>query len=274
MAKSLGLRSMTAAEWRRGTARVSRLQIWELKSTHQRCCSICCHHMILGSLGDRWHFLAFFLPVFSNQPGPHCFSGGETGWSSHHCTDKWTHIHRQKMHSSRNVLFMGKNNTKSLCFCQKKVPHPPFFPLLFPIAVKSFPETLFCNQSAHSGSYNYPTSSVQLTAPKQSSSEMGTCFYFDNACWGVQLIVRSSRWGKSGCAHPAARVSPTLWLPVIHPHHLAQVQLPLSPPEEVLPARLCCLPPQSNSGLASLCSQPGLRGAKSYRAWRVSNVQG
>lgn len=73
--------------------------------------------------------------------------------------------------------------TQNLCvFAKKKVPHPPFFPLLFPIAVKSFPETLFCNQSAHSDSYNYPTSSVQLTAPKQSSSEMGTCFYFDNAC--------------------------------------------------------------------------------------------
>lgn len=72
--------------------------------------------------------------------------------------------------------------TQNLCIFAKKVPHPPFFPLLSIIAVKSFPETLFCNQSAHSGSYNYPTSSVQLTAPKQSSSEMGTCFYFDNAC--------------------------------------------------------------------------------------------
>lgn len=71
---------------------------------------------------------------------------------------------------------MDKNNIKSLhlfVFCTKKqeVSHPAFSPLLFLIAVKSFPETLFCNQSAHSGCYNYSTSSAQLAALKQSGSE-------------------------------------------------------------------------------------------------------
>lgn len=78
-----------------------------------------------------------------------------------------------------------------LFFLQTKFLRPPFFPLLLLIAVKSSPETLFCNQSAHSGSYNYATSSVQLTAPKQSSSEKGSRSHFDNAYRGVQMIVRS-----------------------------------------------------------------------------------
>lgn len=115
------------------------------------------------------------------------------------CADKWTHMQQKdslmKFHSSRNVLLFNyigqclwvKTHKISGFVLPRKFP----LPLLFLIAVKFFPETLFCNQSAHSGSYNYSTSSVQLTAPEQSSSENGTHFYFDNGCRGVQLIARN-----------------------------------------------------------------------------------
>lgn len=76
-------------------------------------------------------------------------------------------------------MFMGM-----LFFLQTKFLISILFPCCFFIAVKSFPDTLFCNQSAHSGSYNYPASSVQLSAPKQSCSEgegVGPHSYFDNA---------------------------------------------------------------------------------------------
>lgn len=77
---------------------------------------------------------------------------------------------------------MGQKKTQNLRFlCQESSPSI-IFTLLFRIAIKFFPETVFCNQSTHSGSYNYSTSSVQLTAPEQSSSENGTHFYFDNGC--------------------------------------------------------------------------------------------
>ena len=42
------------------------------------------------------------------------------------------------------------------------------FSCCFLLQQNSSPETLFCNQSAHSGSYNYSTSSAPLTAPEQS----------------------------------------------------------------------------------------------------------
>lgn len=147
-------------------------------------------------------------------------------------------------------MFTGKRNTTTLHL----FPPPPLFPLLFLIATESFPETLFCNQSAHSGSYNYSTSSVQLTAPEQSSTENGTHFYFDNGCWGVQLIVMSGGWGRhaerSGCAHPAARVS--LTNPVVTSDlstRPGSSSAPAEPPRGGPPARLCCFPHPQQRGL-------------------------
>lgn len=86
-------------------------------------------------------------------------------------------------------MYIWENNTKSV-FLPEKLLVLHSFPAVS-IAAKSFPETLICNQSVHSGSYNYTSSSAQLAAPKQNSSEKRTHFYFDNACRGVQLIVRS-----------------------------------------------------------------------------------
>lgn len=147
----------------------------------------------------------------------------------------------------------------------------PFSFLLLLIAINCFPETLLCNQSTHCGSYNYSTSSVQLTAPEQSYSENRTHFYFDNGCWGVQLIAQSWRWGRhagmSGCALPEACVSltnPVVTSDLSTPR--SSISTPAEHPRGGPPAWLCFFPPRSSLGLAPLCSQPGFEGPGSCKA--------
>lgn len=147
----------------------------------------------------------------------------------------------------------------------------PFSLPLLLIAINCFPETLLCNQSTHCGSYNYSTSSVQLTAPEQSCSENRTHFYFDNGCWGVQLIAQSRRRGrhagKAGCALPEARVS--LTNPVVTSDLSTppgSISAPAEHPRGGPPARLCCFPPRSSLSLAPACSQPGFEAPESCKA--------
>lgn len=195
---------MAGREWRRGTAYILRLQTRELKSTHEV-------KMLFDLLPPcdpqvpaevKWMMVTFFLALPENQAGRVVFSGRQTAWSCARTSVK-TNGQRQKI-AKRHIVpkivnctgeCLGVKRTLNLWICFLFLPRK--FPLLhsFPHAVsycyKIFSETLLCNQSAHSDSYNYSTSSVQLTAPEQSSSENGTHFYFDNGCRGVQLIVRS-----------------------------------------------------------------------------------
>lgn len=62
---------------------------------------------------------------------------------------------------------------------------------LFLIATNVLPETLVCIQSVHTGSYNFSSSTVQLTAPEQSFIEERTHFYFGKEYRGVQLFALS-----------------------------------------------------------------------------------
>lgn len=69
----------------------------------------------------------------------------------------------------------------------------PWFSCCFLITPTFFPATPFCNQRSHSGSYNYSTSSVQLTAPEQSCGKNGSHLQRHTGCRREEPIVRRRR---------------------------------------------------------------------------------